>query len=102
VPGSARVPCAGERVLANGELFYGRSLSLDYKLIGGVLRREDEISTRAHVLPGVTAQRAWPQCRIRRSVSAVCLNDYLNETSSMRKVVDSEKSVVQRNCSRTV
>src|SRR5262249_14895074 len=31
-----------------------------------------------------------------------CLNDYLNETSSMRKVVDSEKSVVQRYCSRIV
>ena len=30
------------------------------------------------------------------------LNDYLKETSSMRKVVDSEKSVVQRNCSRIV
>jgi len=28
------------------------------------------------------------------------LNDYLNETSSIREVVDNEKSVVQRNCSR--
>ena len=31
-----------------------------------------------------------------------CLDNYLNETSSMRKVVESEKSVVQRNCSRIV
>jgi hypothetical protein len=30
------------------------------------------------------------------------LDDYLNETSSILKVVESEKSVVQRNCSRTV
>jgi hypothetical protein len=37
-----------------------------------------------------------------RSFSAFCLNDYLNETSSMRKVVERETSVVERNCSRIV
>ena len=29
-------------------------------------------------------------------------DDYLNETSSILKVVDNEKSVVQRNCNRIV
>src|SRR5947207_1547246 len=37
-----------------------------------------------------------------RSFSAFRLDDYLNETSSIRKVVDSEKSVVDRNCNRIV
>jgi hypothetical protein len=48
--------------------------------------------------------------RIRRTLPVaattsafpVCLDGYFNETSSMRNVVDSEKSVVQRNCSRIV
>src|SRR5947209_3299922 len=44
-----------------------------------------------------TKGRAWDP-----SFSVFCLDDYCNETSSIRKVVDNEKSVVQRNCSRIV
>ena len=35
-------------------------------------------------------------------VTRTFLNDYLSETSSIRKVVERETSVVQRNCSRIV
>ena len=37
-----------------------------------------------------------------RSLSVALLNDYCKETSSIRKVVDNEKSVVTRYCSRIV
>lgn len=40
--------------------------------------------------------------RAYRSFSAFCLEDYLKETSSIRKVVDNETSVVPRNCNRIV
>jgi len=40
------------------------------------------------------------RCGVVRSVFGS--DDYLKETSSIRNVVDNEKSVVQRNCSRIV
>ena len=70
-----------------------------------------------HALPGATAtgplRKQADQAEIRRRTTKkerrvtvpfllVCLDDYCKETSSIRKVVDNEKSVVQRNCSRIV
>jgi hypothetical protein len=40
--------------------------------------------------------------KLRFSAAALYFNNYCKETSSIRKVVDNEKSVVQRNCNRIV
>ena len=44
----------------------------------------------------------WNENEVFQPYPGGYLNGYCKETSSIRKVVDNEKSVVQRNCSRIV
>ena len=46
--------------------------------------------------------RTHSPARVTRALPSRYLNDYCKETSSIRKVVDNETSVVHRNCSRIV
>jgi hypothetical protein len=79
----------------------GRTNCLSVNEVGCQGHREANCNLNRNVFNGVSDSQQKENGALS-FLFCFLLNDYLNETSSIRKVVDSEKSVVERNCSRIV